>query len=141
VAEFLSAEWVAELDALARRVGTDVSGPGDPITVELHVQGAPDGEFVFQAAFGEGTSGFVAGSPSEPDLVVLVDHSFAARIHSGDANAQEALAAGALKVRGDLGVLTRVGGALAGLGDRVAGLRPTTTEPGPSAAPRSQGRR
>ncbi len=141
VAEFLTAVWVAELDARARGIGLDLSGTGAPVTVELRVHGAPDGEFVFQAVFGSGSSAFVAGSPSEPDLLVFVDYSFAARINSGDANAEEALAAGALKIRGDLGVLAGAAGALADLGDVFAALRPSPTSTGPAAAPGPQGHR
>ena len=99
------------------------------------------GEFVFQAGFGAGSAGFAAGSPAEPDLLVFVDYGFAVRIHAGDANAQEALAAGALKIRGDLGVLAGAAVSLAGLGDVFAALRPSTTGPGPVAAPGPQGHR
>ena len=54
---------------------------------------------------------------------MLVDYLFAARINSGDANAQEALAAGSLKVRGDLEALVGRAGALAEVGDVFAALR------------------
>jgi hypothetical protein len=129
VAEFLTAGWVAELDALARQAGGVPPGAGAAFTVELHVQGAPGGEFVFQASFGNGAPGFAVGSPSEPDVLVFVDAAFAARIRSGDANAQEALAAGALKIRGDLGILAGTAVSLAELGDVFAALRPPMKEP------------
>jgi len=120
VPEFLTPEWVAELDARAREAGGSPAasaGAGRPLTVELHVTGAPNGEFVFQAAFGDATVRYATGTPAEPDLVVTLDAGFAARIRSGDANAQDALAARALKVRGDLEQLARAAPALAALGE------------------------
>ena len=97
-------------------------GSGRPLTVELHVTGTPSGEFVFQAAFGESTLRFASGSPSAPDLLVTLDYLFATRIHLGDANAQDALAAGALKVRGDLELVAASAPALSALGEAFAEL-------------------
>jgi len=130
VPEFLTPEWVAELDALGRRASprpsgasdpmAETGGSGRPLTVELHVTGTPSGEFVFQAAFGESTLRFASGSPWAPDLLVTLDYLFATRIHLGDANAQDALAAGALKVRGDLELVAASAPALSALGDALA---------------------
>lgn len=133
MAEFLTPAWVAELDAVSR-TSSGALRTGSPVTVELRVLGAPGGDFVFQVAFGDGTLRFASGSPSEPDLLVLVDSLFAARIHSGDANAQEALAAGALKIRGDLRILAGTADALSVLGDLFAALRPSTPAPTPRGA-------
>ena len=79
---------------------------------------------MFQAVFADGSTRFAVGSPSEPDLLVRLDALFAARIRSGDANVQEASAAGALKVRGDLeGLVVARAAALAAVGDVFAALR------------------
>ena len=127
MAEFLTPEWVAELDAAARRSPTlGPLGTDPPFTVELRVYDTPGNggdEFVFQAVFADGSTRFVVGSPSEPDLLVRLDAVFAARIRSGDANVQEALAAGALKVRGDLEGLVARAEALSAVGDVFAALR------------------
>jgi hypothetical protein len=124
VAEFLTAEWVAELDAWAR--GNPVLAAladGEPMTVELRVRDAERDEFVFQAVFAAGEARFTVGSPSAPDLVVLLDAGFAARIRAGAANVQDALEAGGLKVRGDLDALVARAPALAAVGDVFAALR------------------
>ena len=133
--EFLTPEWVAELDALARTATRRPSGPegstADPeapgrlVTVELHVTDGAGGEFVFQVAFSGSTLRFVPGAPAEPDLLVTVDHRFAERIHRGDASAQDALAAGALKVRGDLELVGASAPALSALGEAFARARGT----------------
>ena len=136
VAEFLTPEWVAELDEAARRSSTlGKLGTNPPFTVELRVHDAPghsgddadredgDGEFVFQVAFADGSARFAMDSPAEPDLLVLLDARFAARIRSGDATVQDALAAGALKVRGDLEGLVSRAAALSAVGDVFAALR------------------
>ncbi|HZP28607.1 MAG TPA: hypothetical protein VFC99_06620 [Acidimicrobiia bacterium] len=124
--EFLTPGWVAELDAAARESpGLRALGAGPPFTVELQVGAAGNGagEFVFQAAFGGGATRFTVGSPGVPDLVVRIDAGFAARIHAGTANVQDALLAGALKVRGDLDGLVERASALAAVGT-VLGARP-----------------
>jgi hypothetical protein len=117
VAEFLTREWVGELDAAARRSPPfETDAGGTPFTVELRVGDAPSGEFVYQMTVSDGAARFAVGSPAAPDLVVLLDAAFAARIRSGEENVQDALLAGALKVRGDVEGLIGRAPALAAVG-------------------------
>jgi hypothetical protein len=117
VAEFLTREWVDELDAAARRAARfETDAGGTPFTIELRVGGAPSGEFVYQMTVSDGAARFAVGSPGAPDLVVLLDAGSAARIRSGEENVQDALLAGALKVRGDLEGLVGRASALAAVG-------------------------
>jgi hypothetical protein len=124
VAEFLTPEWVAELDAAARESSAlGALDRGAPLTVELRVDDGERGDFVFQATFTDLGTRFAVGSPSEPDLRVTLAAGFADRIRSGDANVQDALQAGALHVRGDLEALVGRAPALAAVGDVFAALR------------------
>jgi hypothetical protein len=124
VPAFLTAEWVAELDAVARKsAALTCPGGGGALRVELRVLDRDRGEFVFQAVFADGGTRFAVGSPAAPDLLLVLDAEFAARIRSGDASVQDALAAGALKVRGDVDALVARAPALAAVDDVFAALR------------------
>jgi putative sterol carrier protein len=75
-----------------------------------------------------------SGPAAAPDLRLFADYDVAARIQRGEVNAQEALAAGRLKVQGRFAHLLRVDDALRALEDVFAPVRAETTygEPGPS---------
>ena len=59
------------------------------------------------------------GPAEAPDLRLFADYNVAARIQRGEVNAQEALAAGRLKVQGRFAHLLRVDGRAPGLGGRL----------------------
>lgn len=71
------------------------------------------------------SAGGAAGD--EPvDLTVVTDRETAVAILEGTLNAQSALAAGSLRVRGDLARIAGLHGALAALGDIFAAVRDST---------------
>jgi hypothetical protein len=121
VAEFLTPEWVAELDAAARDApDLRALGRDEPLTVEMRIRGGAGDEFVFHAEFSADGTRFSLGSRAEPDLVLALDAEFARAIRSGDANIQDALHAGALKVEGDVEGLAGRAPALAKVGNIFA---------------------
>ena len=100
MAEFLSAAWVAELDAAARAAADLVADP--PFVVDQVVLDPGAGEVRYRVRIGpDGASVQVATDPSDPpDLVLVTDRETAGELHRGRLRAQDALAGGSLKVRG-----------------------------------------
>jgi putative sterol carrier protein len=134
VAEFLSAEWIEALDAAARAATLPETASGMSITVEQVVRDAPGGESRYHLCIEDGRARVEMGSATAPDLRLFADYDIAARIQRGEANAQEALAAGRLKMQGRFAHLVRVDDALRALEDVFAPVRADTTyrQPGPA---------
>ena len=100
MAEFLSAAWIAELDAAARAADDLVVDP--PFVVEQVVRDTAAGEVRYRVRIGpDGASVDAVTDPSDPpDLALVTDWETAAELHRGRLRAQDALARGSLKVRG-----------------------------------------
>jgi hypothetical protein len=125
VADFLSEAWLAELDDAAR------SGPTvevrDRLVVEARVTDGPDGDVVFHLEVSNAGTRVHRGAADAASIVVETDHETATALHHGATNAQRALMAGRLSVRGDLGTLGRSSDAVAALGDVFGPVRLETT--------------
>jgi putative sterol carrier protein len=134
VTDFLSAEWIEALDAAARAATLPESASAASITIEQVVRDAPGGESRYHLRIEDGRARVQLGPAAAPDLRLFADYDVAARIQRGEVNAQEALAAGRLKVQGRFAHLLRVDDALRALEDVFAPVRAETTyrEPGPS---------
>ncbi len=142
---YLSPEWVQEFDAA---VSDHVLGePGDTtglvgssgtFTVRQVVTGAPGGDVVLvlrveegrlrlalddPAAAGDGAPDADAGA----DVTVSLAYADAAALSAGDLPIGDALAAGRIRVRGDLSVLVDAQRLLARGRELVAGLADRTT--------------
>lgn len=120
---FLSPEWIAALDATARQW----EGPSDmDLTLALEIRGGgADVDYHLTLAGGE--LRVRSGRPvSTPTITLRQSYGAAAEIAQGRINAQQALAAGHLKVSGDIASLARNGRALAALGDVFGRLRDRT---------------
>ena len=129
VAEFLSASWIAEMDRAAR-AAPSLAGLGreGPLVVEQRV-GRADDEVVYHLAFTSEGARVQAGPAATPDLTLVVDAETARRLQEGTLNAQQAAAAGRLKVRGHLGRLRAAGEALRSVEDVFRAVREATTYP------------
>jgi putative sterol carrier protein len=134
VTDFLSAEWIEALDAAARAATLPDSASAVSITIEQVVRDAPGGESRYHLRIEDGRARVQLGPAAAPDLRLFADYDVAVRIQRGEVNAQEALAAGRLKVQGRFAHLLRVDDALRALEDVFAPVRAETTyrEPGPS---------
>ena len=132
--DFLSAEWIEALDAAARAATLPETASAVSITIEQVVRDAPGGESRYHLRIEDGRARVHSGPAAAPDLRLFADYDVAARIQRGEVNAQEALAAGRLKVQGRFAHLLRVDDALRALEDVFAPVRAETTygEPGPS---------
>jgi putative sterol carrier protein len=134
VTDFLSAEWIEALDAAARAATLPETASAVSITIEQVVRDAPGGESRYHLRIEDGRARVQSGPAAAPDLRLFADYDVAARIQRGEVNAQEALAAGRLKVQGRFAHLLRVDDALRALEDVFAPVRAETTyvERGPS---------
>ena len=132
--DFLSAEWIEALDVAARAATLPESASSMSITIEQVVRDAPGGESRYHLRIEDGHARVHSGPAAAPDLRLFADYDVAARIQRGEVNAQEALAAGRLKVQGRFAHLLRVDDALRALEDVFAPVRAETTYrvPGPS---------
>lgn len=134
MAEFLSPAWIEELDTAAR--ASDALGAfGGQLVVEQRVTDAPGGEIRYHVVLAADGARVHAGGAELPDLVITADYETACAIHDGRENAQRALAAGRMDVRGDLGHVREHSDALAALDDLFAQVRARTRHGNPGASP------
>ena len=125
--EFLSAEWIDALDAAAREATLPETAADVSLTVEQVVRDGPDGEARYHLRLEGGHARVHHGSTDEPDLRLSTDYDIAAQLQRGEITAQDALAAGRLKVQGRFHRVRHASDALAALEDLFAAVRATTT--------------
>lgn len=130
MAEFLSAEWIAALDAAARASTalTDSAGT-ETFVLEQRVVLPAGAESVHHLLFAPDGVRVLPGAASHPDVVLVTDLPTAVALARGEVNAQRALASGRLRVRGDLDALTSRSDALREVDDVFASVRTETTFP------------
>jgi hypothetical protein len=122
VSEFLSPEWVADLDAIARTAADLAGAVDEPVVIEQQVL-TDTGIVAYHLVLGPGPARVIAGPAAHADLTMVTTEDAARRIHAGTANAQSCLADGTLRLRGNPDVLTRRAAALGRVGDLFAGVR------------------
>ncbi|HEX9506374.1 MAG TPA: SCP2 sterol-binding domain-containing protein [Acidimicrobiia bacterium] len=109
MAEFLSPAWISELDDAARASDDLVRFDG-PLVLEQIVQcgsARPDVRYQIRIERGRARVVDVGGDDERADIVLLTDVATARALHTGARRTQDALAAGALKIRGNPDVLVR----------------------------------
>jgi putative sterol carrier protein len=127
MAEFLSVAWIAALDTVARALPPG-DGPAERLVIEQEVA-APRGTARYQFHVSAAEVRVLAGAPTGADVVLVTDLATAIALHQGTLRAQDALAAGRLKVRGRPDVLGACAPRLAALDAALADLRAATTFP------------
>jgi hypothetical protein len=120
--EFLTAEWIAALDARARATADLVDAAEEPVVVEQRVV-SEAGEVSYHLVLGPGPARVRPGRAPDPDLTMVATADAARRIHAGEANAQTCLADGTLRLRGNPDALTRRAAVLGRVGGLFAGPR------------------
>ena len=125
--EFLSVEWIDALDAAAQAATLPESAAEVSFTVEQVVRDAPGGEVRYHLRLEGGRARIRRGPVEAPDLRLFAGYDVAARLQRGELSAQQALAAGDLKVQGRLQRLVQAGDALQALEDLFAPVRADTT--------------
>jgi len=125
---FLSPEWLAALDEAA---GAAAVPPGVRLTIQQIVTaGAGEGggaDVRYHLVVDGGRLRVHPGEAAAADVTLVQTRAVAAALSRGELNAQQALAAGRLKLRGDIGRLAREGRALTALEDVFAAVRAETT--------------
>lgn len=125
--EFLSTEWIDALDAAARTAVLPEEVAGASLTVEQVVRDAPEGEARYHLRIAGGRLRVRRGGVDAPDVRLSADYEIAVQLQQGKLNAQDALAAGRLKVQGRLERLRDANDALQALEDIFASVRAATT--------------
>jgi putative sterol carrier protein len=121
---FLSPEWIAALDAAAREAAVP---PAVSLTIQQIVtDDGGGGEVRYHLVFDDGRCRVVPGDAEAPDVTLVQTRDVAAALSRGELNAQQALEAGRLKLRGDLGHLAKQGKALGAMEDVFAAVRAET---------------
>ncbi|HEV8623796.1 MAG TPA: SCP2 sterol-binding domain-containing protein [Acidimicrobiia bacterium] len=122
---FLSPEWIAALDAAAREATVPA---GVRLTIQQVVtdDGGGDGDVCYHLVLNEGRLQVHPGEAEAADVTLVQTREVAAALSRGELNAQQALEAGRLKLRGDIGHLAREGRALSAMEDVFAAVRAVT---------------
>ena len=122
---FLSGEWIAALDAAAEEASAP---PEVRLTIQQIVadEGEGSGDVRYHLVVADGRLRVHPGEAANPDITLVQTRAVAAALSRGELNAQQALEAGRLKLRGDLGHLGRQGKALTAMQDVFAAVRNDT---------------
>jgi len=121
MAELLSAEWVADLDAAAR-AGTAPAGV-QVVIQQVVLDEDGDDELAYAIRIADGAISVELGRVEDADVTFTQDRATARAIATGDESAQAAFIAGRLRVGGDLRSVMDRAGALATLTDVFAPAR------------------
>ena len=120
---FLSPEWIEALDAAAR----EAAGPaGVRLTIQQIVTDSGGGEVRYHLVVDDGRVRVRPGDAAGADLTLVQSRAVAAALSRGELNAQQALEAGRLKLRGDIGRLAKEARALMAMEDVFAAVRAAT---------------
>jgi len=131
LAEFLSDEWIAAL-AGARDGRPPLEHTATSLVVEPVVHGVPGRGDVRYRMHVAGDAVDVGPCDAEPaDVSLETDYPTAVALARGETNAQAALAAGKLRISGDVARLAAHAGALARLDDLFGTVRAATVYPVP----------
>lgn len=121
--QFLSDQWFDALEDALARAGEPEGG--ERCAIGQLVTGAPGGDVAYTLVAGAGPAALVRDSIAPAEVVLVEDYETARAIASGVAPS-DALAAGRVKVRGDVQALLRAQGFLAALVEAGAELRART---------------
>jgi len=122
--EFLTPEWIAALDQAAREA---VVPAGVQLTIQQIVTGNGSDSVRYHLVFEDGRLRVRPGEAESADVTLVQTREVATALSRGELNAQQALEAGRLKLRGDIGHLAREGKALGAMEDVFAAVRAETT--------------
>jgi hypothetical protein len=137
VVVFLSTEWLAALDDAARHAPPVAALPAGGFVLEQQVRdvgdenGDANGEVRYRFVF-EGDGLRVEpvapgdGDGTDADLTFVCDRATAVALARGDTTAQQALTAGALRLRRDVDRFAAARDALLAIGDVFATVRAAT---------------
>jgi putative sterol carrier protein len=127
VVVFLSPEWFSALDDAARQIAPPAGLiAGQRLVLGQEVRGTPDGVVQYQLVVDEQGVRVLRPPEAPADLTFVCDHATAVALARGVTNAQEALMAGRLQLRGDVERFSVARDAVVALGDVFARVRDVT---------------
>lgn len=149
---YLSPEWLARLPEVGQEGGTDAESsaggrgtgaeggtasgglpggapPVAPFTVRHVVQHTPDGDASYDLRVSDGQVRLHQAGAAPADLTFTTDYPTATAIAAGKLSTDAALAAGRLRVSGDLRALARLTTTIGGVDPLPADLRADTEFP------------
>lgn len=112
------------MNAAAAEAAVD---PEVRFTVVQVVSGTPDGDVVHRFSIHDGRIEVSQGDDGDADIALLEDYDTAVALATGSLAAQQAVAEGRLKLRGDAGALVRNAETIARLQEVFARIRAETT--------------
>ena len=121
---FLTPEWIEALDTAARKAAFPA---GLRLTIQQIVTDDAGGDIRYHLVVDGGRLRVVPGEAAAADVTLVQSREVAAALSRGEVNAQQALEAGRLKLRGDIGRLAREGKALTAVEDLFAAVRAATS--------------
>ena len=123
---FLTPEWIDALDSAGQEaeVSADVQLTIQQIVTDDDGAGS---EVRYHLVLADGRLRVHPGETAAADVTLVQSREVAAALSRGELNAQQALEAGRLKLRGDIGHLARQGKALIAVADLFAAVRADTT--------------
>ena len=127
--EFLSPAWIAELDSALRVLAATETTSETSLVIEQRVTRPGAEPHIHHVVVSNGGFRALGGPAHAPDLVLTTDLPTAVAIQRGAVNAQLALAAGHLRLGGDLDRLRVNAGLFTKLDDVFTTLRDRTTYP------------
>ena len=120
MAEFLTDEWLEELDAVARAAHVQMASR---LVLQQVVPDGPGGEVAYALVLDHGRVQVERGRVENPDLVFTQDRATAEAIHRGELSAQAAFMQGRLRLGGDLRAVIDRAADLASVDDVFARVR------------------
>jgi putative sterol carrier protein len=121
---FLSPEWIAALAAAAREAMVPA---GVRLTIQQVVTDDGEGDVRYHLVLSDGRLQVHPGEAEAADVTLVQTREVAVALSRGELNAQQALEAGRLKLRGDIGHLAREGRGLGAMEDVFAAVRADTS--------------
>ncbi len=122
---FLSRDWVSALDACLRDASPLENAP--TFSVAHVVADGPEGAVTYVMRVEQGRArATLTAQVEDADVVLHEDYATAAAISRGELSSQQAVAAGRLKLSGDVRALLRLGTAFVAFGAASERLRRNT---------------
>ena len=130
---FLSPDWVEAFNVAVAEV--DVAPPGDDAPLATRdgryamgqiVTGGPEGDVETTLRVRDGTLTMAVGIDGDADVTIRLAWDDAVAMAAGELAATDAIAAGRVRVRGDLSVLAQAQATLAAVSSQLEALRTAT---------------
>ena len=126
MADFLSDDWLEEMNAAAATRPRDTAGDGSRLVIQQVVTGAPAGDREYIIAIDGDELRFQPGRAESYDVRLAEDYETAAALAQGKITAADAFLRGRIRIGGDLAAAAAGADVLAACGDVFAAVRDRT---------------